>query len=284
MNCLPILDRAGRFPLVNATFDFCYRGQTHVLHLYEYDATLNLDGERFDVHAGDVTCIAAGSIYSLAANDPGSHWCIHFHDAPSDEEDSFTLPVHLPLRKNSMLIAEQFRMISRLHHDPASNVERRKLLRCEARARLKSLLLQLCNLQHSGNATRRGRDPIDWDALETRIDEYMAELVTTESLAAGLDVPPPLLTRRFREHHGCTIKQHLLRKRIVRAQSLLATTILTIGEVGAAVGIPDPQYFNKQFRRITGQSPSQCRESNRKLLASRSLELATMDGQWRDRG
>ena len=63
--------------------------------------------------------------------------------------------------------------------------------------------------------------------------------------------------------------------------SLSAATALTIQEIGCAVGIPDPQYFNKQFRKVTGLSPSRYRDDNQEYLSNLSNELALKDGRWR---
>jgi AraC-like DNA-binding protein len=39
------------------------------------------------------------------------------------------------------------------------------------------------------------------------------------------------------------------------ARHLLVSSSLGVAEVGRRVGLPDPQYFNKQFRRVAGASP-----------------------------
>ncbi|MFD2875975.1 helix-turn-helix domain-containing protein [Paenibacillus rhizoplanae] len=47
--------------------------------------------------------------------------------------------------------------------------------------------------------------------------------------------------------------------KIQRAGHLLDLTELSIKEVGAAVGINDPYYFSRLFKRISGFSPSSYR-------------------------
>ena len=47
------------------------------------------------------------------------------------------------------------------------------------------------------------------------------------------------------------------------------------------MGIPDPQYFNKQFRKVTGISPSRYRDDNQEYLGNIPDELALKDGHWR---
>ena len=56
-----------------------------------------------------------------------------------------------------------------------------------------------------------------------------------------------------------TIQRFHLQRRIERAQMLLVATNMPIHRIGQLVGMPDPQYFNKSFRRCTGMPPSLAR-------------------------
>jgi len=47
---------------------------------------------------------------------------------------------------------------------------------------------------------------------------------------------------------------------VALARELLEATELSIKEVAVRVGISDAQYFNKQFRRFSGESPSRYRD------------------------
>lgn len=278
---LPILDRVGRYPLLNPSFDFCYRGSTHVIHLYEYDCELNVDGQRYRIRSGDASCIAAGSIYSLQTEQPGSHWCIHFHHQAGDEDPEFMLPTHLPLRRQYPAIIDQFRQISHLYNASSSGGGRtNELLLREASARLMVLLLSLHNLLPIAGSHGQSAQSIDLDRFNKRIEEHLSGWISTADLAAHLGISPGLLAKKCRRHYGCTIKQYILRKRIERAESLLATTNLSVQEVGASVGIPDAQYFNKQFRKVLGHSPTHHRNQCKKLFAQPPKKLATQDGRW----
>ena len=281
---LPFIDRAGIYRLVNPSSDFCYRGPTHVLHLYEYEALLNVDGHSYNLRAGDVSCIPAGRIYSYQTDHPGKHWCIHFKDTAKDRDPGFSLPVYLPLARRSIQVAEQFRTISHLHNFLGHQTVRKALSDGEARSRLKALLFQLASLQHSPKSTQRssaGR--MNWDLLAKLVEEELSGVVTTAGLAEQFEFPPARFARSFKQHFGCTVSQYLLGKRIERAKSVLTTSTLSIQEVGASVGIGDPQHFNKQFRRVVGLSPSHYRMENRQLLVETSTQATTKDGQWRER-
>jgi transcriptional regulator GlxA family with amidase domain len=43
---------------------------------------------------------------------------------------------------------------------------------------------------------------------------------------------------------------------------MLEATDMQIKEIGTAAGFPNPQYFNKRFREITGVSPSEYRNKS----------------------
>ena len=64
---------------------------------------------------------------------------------------------------------------------------------------------------------------------------------------------------------------------IISSPSLTASTTQTIHEVGNTVGIPDPQYFNKQFHKIVGKSLGHYRDRNIDILSNMPSELATKE-------
>ena len=72
------------------------------------------DPGRHVIHPGDITCIQAGTVYSLESEHPGKHWCIHYYDTPDDRSRTIALSTLLQLGVNSRFYLEQMRHISRL--------------------------------------------------------------------------------------------------------------------------------------------------------------------------
>lgn len=278
---LPMIDRTGRFPLLNPVFDFTYRNPTHALHLYDYHARVRVNSREYTIGPGDLTCIQSGSVYSIASEVPGKHWCIHFHDDPAPGEQTVGLPGHLRLGVNSLFYREQIQHISRLfgRHGAGSGSE---LAEVEARFRLKALLLALHSLAVGRQGRRQRSDNFSWEELLEWVEENLNLPISMSDLAERANLAPGTVARRFKEAHKLTLSCYLLHRRIDKARSLLATTTLTVSEVGSSVGIPDPQYFNKQFRKVTGISPSRYRDDKREYLAHNTDELAVKDGAWRD--
>ena len=60
--------------------------------------------------------------------------------------------------------------------------------------------------------------------------------------------------RRFNEYFGESPSHYINRVRIRRAQFLLTSTDDPVGEIAAAVGVPDVFYFARLFRAVTGET------------------------------
>jgi len=86
-------------------------------------------------------------------------------------------------------------------------------------------------------------------------------------------------SRQFSKHFGMPPREALLRMRIERASGLLVSRPVSVGEAAEMVGIRDPHYFSRAFRRITGFSATEYRVAfahpiNRYIAAVPELEGA----------
>jgi AraC-like DNA-binding protein len=259
---LPVIDRIGRYPLVNPVFEFSYRNPTHTVHLYDYSARIRIDGEEYSIEPGDLTCIHRGTSYSYASEQPGDHWCIHFHDDENEEGARLKFPPILRPGANAFLFRGQMKHMCSLFNARGRDYEV-ELMRAETRYRLKAFLLSIYLQSWGHKAGARSEQSFDMDGLLAWLDDHLAEPLSVDRVARKAGASRTTLARHFRRKLGMTLNQYLLHKRIDRAKSLLITSNLPISEVGASVGIADPQYFNKQFRRVDGQSPTRHRESHK---------------------
>ena len=88
--------------------------------------------------------------------------------------------------------------------------------------------------------------------------------LTVPSIAREVGLSQNYLARFFRKRYGMTIPRYLLVRRIDLARHLLLTSDDLVKQIAGRVGLPDPQYFNKQFRRLTGSNPSDFRLSEKR--------------------
>ncbi len=130
--------------------------------------------------------------------------------------------------------------------------EPRFLSRLPALHRLVEILLE--------NATPKPRIPEDVARLRNYIEDHYMHPITPEDLMQVLHCSRSALYRRFREDFGESPSHYINRVRIRHAQLLLISPDESVGEIAAAVGIPDVHYFARLFRRLTGESARDFRD------------------------
>ena len=78
--------------------------------------------------------------------------------------------------------------------------------------------------------------------------------------AAKLNITPPHLHRIIKRFTGKTPLTWINEAVVLEAKKLLGHTEMTISEVAAGVGIDDPSYFSRIFKKQTGSTPIAFRE------------------------
>jgi len=66
---------------------------------------------------------------------------------------------------------------------------------------------------------------------------------------------PSTVGRLFRTHLHTTPVAWITKMKMEKAKLLLRARRLSVAEVAAQVGIPDPYYFSKCFKKETGSAP-----------------------------
>ena len=107
------------------------------------------------------------------------------------------------------------------------------------------------------------------------IRQHYAEKLTVEEIAKHFSFSVPTLFRRFQCYFGCSPMAYLNEIRLSHAVQLLETTDRPIAEVGETVGLEDPAYFSRLFRRQYGLSPIRYRERERGIREKQQTNLQT---------
>jgi YesN/AraC family two-component response regulator len=96
---------------------------------------------------------------------------------------------------------------------------------------------------------------------------YMRPLRESE-VALSCQMSPSRFCREFKAAFGATFVEYLSNHRVSEAKRLLANPGISVTDVAAAVGFPDPSYFTRVFRKQESVSPSEYRA----LLADASAD------------
>lgn len=93
------------------------------------------------------------------------------------------------------------------------------------------------------------------------IKDHLNESISVYNIAEMLYVTPTYFSKLFKHITGEGCNSYITRKRIQRAKSLLETTSMKTGKIATLVGYKDTNYFSLAFKKQTGMSPTEFRES-----------------------
>jgi transcriptional regulator of acetoin/glycerol metabolism len=95
--------------------------------------------------------------------------------------------------------------------------------------------------------------------VKEHVEAHLSERVDLPQMAgvAGLSVFH--FAREFRQATGVTPHYYLTRRRVERAQELLANTGLHLSDIASAVGFFDQSHMARHFRKILGTTPREFR-------------------------
>lgn len=111
---------------------------------------------------------------------------------------------------------------------------------------------------------RISRTPGNIDSIIYEVKQYIDEnysaSLSLDALAAQVHLSPSYFSKLFKREMGENLSTYILHTRIERARFLLRTTDKKAYEIAEAVGIYDPVYFSKIFKKVTGMKPKEYRD------------------------
>lgn len=249
------------------------------LAVFERDGgSLTLDGERWDITAGDVVLTSPGQV---VAYDPGPHgphdghgWGVFFLSEALGPQASgvrlswrahpllfpfaggrpITQRLRIPAHDRPAWAAHLGALWDELHRDDDGHVEAIK-------AQLTLLLVTVARLAGPLKTGDRERtDPLlgqVFDVIEERYDNG----ISLSDVARAVSLTPGHLTTVVRERTGRTVLEWITERRMTEARRLLVHTDLSVAQVADRVGYHDPAYFTRIFRRAHDATPSDWRRS-----------------------
>jgi AraC-like DNA-binding protein len=95
------------------------------------------------------------------------------------------------------------------------------------------------------------------------VEGHLSESVDLAALAAIAGLSVYHFARAFKQSAGVTPHHYLVKRRIERAQEMLARTELPLPEIALTTGFSDQSHLARHFRQMLGVTPGQFRRSQR---------------------
>lgn len=248
------------------------------------EGVFSLDNRAFPVATGDAVLILPDTLHAMSGTSEKMH-CIYLHfDLIYDPERSHW-DACIPGGTKDLSIFGKF-MHPKLN-DPfwAGLKGKLPLLNPDS---VKTLMIRICSLHHSGKADNAVRvsgimlellEEIKQQVLETEnqkvlnhakllaagkyISEHPDIAVNIKELAKKSGLSESHFRRLFHQVYGVPPKTMHLQARIRKACELLTYWDMNVSETAEKLNFPSIHAFSRTFRKVTGASPLQYRKISR---------------------
>ena len=216
------------------------------------NGTQVIDGELFNVQAGDVLIHNAGVLYdeSLMICSNLETWCIavknlKLPNLPVNELVPKNFSPRIPCQAVAKELAKLYPLVHAQQKDSyqvANDLARK-------------IVLIVYNVINSAALDMTYKKNLIVEQVKNYIEENYAEHLDFDQFNKMFHYADKYVERLFKKVTGYSPKQYVLRRRISKAQCYLIYTSLSVTEISSRVGYDDPNYFSHKFKKIIGMSP-----------------------------
>lgn len=250
---------------------------TRIYCVTEGEARLHLPDKTQELTPGHLYIIPAHITHSYECHGRFTHYYLHVYEGFKKETDIFEL-YDFPTEVNAQEGDEQiFAAMCRQYPEaqlPASDpesydntgkftdyVKRYNDLPIHQKMWLRGCILILISRFIERAALRTWTKDERVAQVLTYIHKNIYDDIDIDDLADVACVTKPYLIRLFKRSVQVSPLQYINRKKIEKAELLLLTEDLSIKELAYTLGFGDHSYFIRLFKKITGKTPQEYRET-----------------------
>lgn len=140
---------------------------------------------------------------------------------------------------------------------------------------LECLLIFMIRQMHAGGISspsvkiiKQNNDSMLYDRVINYLEEHVREHLTIETICKDNLIGRSQLQKLFREHHQCGVIDYFSHLKIELAKQLIRENHHNFTQISDFIGYTSIHYFSRQFKKITGMTPSEY-ASSIKVLSDR---------------
>ncbi|MFD1140325.1 helix-turn-helix domain-containing protein [Larkinella insperata] len=239
---------------------------TSCLYITEGEASIKIGSELYTIHADEMLFVPAGQVFSFREGEINKGYICGFQsdflvgkllkNNLLNEFDFLKIwgnPMIQPDRQSAEFIR---RLLTRLLIDYSQNgLQNLDLLQSY-------LLTLLCEVNRIYRPAS-GSGPVTGVTITNRFRELLFKWIRTKKrvteYASLLNITPNHLNKTVKAVTGKSPTRWIDETVLLEAKVLLSQTNLTVSEIALEVGLDDPSYFTRLFKKYEHQTPSEFR-------------------------
>jgi AraC-like DNA-binding protein len=124
--------------------------------------------------------------------------------------------------------------------------------------------IYLPQLETDSSREGNGVWPVEIWKARNFIHEHLDEELSLTQVAKAANISPNYLSEKFRQVTGVNFVSYIARRRFEKARDFLHDPNLRVSEIAFAVGFQSLSQFNRVFKKLSGQSPTEYRVARAK--------------------
>lgn len=226
------------------------------------EGTFTIGGVTYEAAEGDILIYNKGVLheeYSSADKPIQTYYCgFSFGALPQGANDWVIPPDREPFLRSSHAFAEISSLMKMLFHESSLKEEGHETV---SRHLLDSIIILIRRAIQSEESMRQQETSNLAVGIKDFIDQNFAQNISLKDLGKHFHVNPYYVSHAFKEKYNLSPIHYAIHRRIGEAGRLLISTEMKVWEIAKILGYENPNYFSIIFKRVTGQSPNQFRES-----------------------
>ncbi len=97
--------------------------------------------------------------------------------------------------------------------------------------------------------------------MKRKLDMYIYQDISVEDFCHEMQYSKSYLSRIFLNEYGCTIHEYITSAKIKEAKTLIREQTYNFTQISDMLCFSNPLYFSRVFKKITGMSPSEYKNS-----------------------